>query len=92
MKNKKRNYTDNGNGTLQLSHGPVVTKESYKNMIDYRTTYVKNFYRQFNIKLSKARYKDVVAWMEQQDNLARYIAELVRNDMNQATERPSHEQ
>lgn len=68
-------------GSIQLGYGPRVSKSTYKSMQDYRTTYVKEYYRQFNVKLSKTRHDDVIRWMEAQDNLVQYITDLVRKDL-----------
>ena len=80
MKNTSKKYTSDGN-LIYLNYGPRMSKSTYKSLQDYRTAYVKEHYRQFNVKLSRTHHDDVIKWMEAHDNLVQYITDLVRKDL-----------
>ena len=80
MKDTKRKYVEKDDGTIKMGFGPTMKKSTYRNQRKLRDAYVKENYRQFNIKIKKNN-ADVIKWMEEQDNLFDYITELVRSDM-----------
>lgn len=89
MKNTKRQYTINDDGTIQLASGPRMKQSTYKLIRQYQSEYVRDKYRQFNIKIQRTRYQDVIDFMETQDNLCEYIVQLIRKDMlRQYSENP----
>lgn len=81
MKSTKKKYTEKGDGRIELATGVAMKKETYKTIQQYRDAYVKDTYRQFNIKINKTKYQDVIDRMESQENLAGYLVQLIRADM-----------
>ena len=81
MKNTKKKYKVLPDGRIELAYGPKLKKSTYSNLQKYRDAYVKDNYRQFNIKVNRTKYQDVIDFMESQENLASYLAELIRADM-----------
>ena len=82
MHDTKRKYVEQEDGTLKLNYGPKMKKSTYQKLRKYRDNYVKENYRQFNIKIQKTDNADVIKFMEEQENLAGYIADLVRTDLH----------
>ena len=80
MKNTKRKYQITDDGLIQLAHGPAMKQTTYQSLRQYRNEYIKNHFRQFNIKVNRTKYPDIIARMEEQDNLVLYLVNLIRKD------------
>lgn len=81
MKDTKRKYKETEDGKIELATGVAMKKETYQTIQQYRDAYVKDTYRQFNIKINKNKYADVIDRMEAQENLVGYLVKLIRADM-----------
>ena len=80
MKNTKKKYLVTGDGLLQLGYGTTMKQSTYQALQQYRNAYIKSNYRQFNIKINRTKYPDIIARMEEQDNLVLYLVDLIRKD------------
>ncbi len=47
----------------------------------YDSQYVKQFKRQFMLKVSRIYDADIVEWLEAKDNLQTYLKDLIRKDI-----------
>lgn len=47
----------------------------------YNLDYVKQFQRQFMLKVNRNTDPEMVAWMESQENVQAYLKQLIREDM-----------
>lgn len=56
-----------------------------------RTGYVKNNIKQVMILIHKEHDKDIIEWLDQQDNKSGYIKDLIRRDMEAYQEAMKHE-
>lgn len=81
MRNTKKKYTEDENGVIYLGYAPKMKKSTQKVLQEYRTGYVRENYRQFNFKISRSKFPDVIRYLESQKNLSGYILELVQEDM-----------
>lgn len=51
----------------------------------YNREYVKEFQRQFVLKVNRNTDPDMIAWLESQDSIQTYLKELIRRDMETST-------
>ena len=58
------------------------TKEAYDNFRDYQIKYYKENYRTFTIKLNRDKDGDIVDYLESQENIANWVRETVRKQIN----------
>ena len=58
------------------------TKEAYDNFRDYQIKYYKENYRTFTIKLNRDKDRDIVDYLESQENIANWVRETVRKQIN----------
>ena len=63
------------------AQGKMFSKESYKHYREYQQEYQKKTYRMFNIRFSYTNDAELIEWMENQEQLAPYIRDLVTKDM-----------
>lgn len=47
----------------------------------YNLDYVKQFQRQFMLKVNRNTDPEMVAWLESQENVQAYLKQLIREDM-----------
>lgn len=53
------------------------------NKQQYDSNYVKANVRQFMVKVSRIYEPELITWLESKENVAQYIRDLVRKDMEQ---------
>ena len=70
-----------------ITPSKVWTKEAFESYREYQTRYTKENYRTFAFRLKRDGDGDLIEWFESQENLADYIRELGRKDME---EKKSH--
>ena len=81
MRDTKKKYIEDENGVIHPGYAPKMKKSTQKVLQEYRTGYVRDNYRQFNIKISRSKFPEVIRYLESQKNLSGYILELVQEDM-----------
>lgn len=47
----------------------------------YNLDYVKQFQRQFMLKVNRNTDPEMIAWLESQENVQAYLKQLIREDM-----------
>lgn len=55
--------------------------ELYHKKIEYNKEFNKKTYKQISLKINKDR-KDLISWIEKQENKNAYIISLIEKDMN----------
>ena len=48
----------------------------------YNIEYIKNFQRQFMLKVNRKTEPEMVEWLESQESVQTYLKQLIQEDMN----------
>jgi len=67
------------------------TKEAYDNFRDYQIKYYKENYRTFAIKFSRDKDSDVIEYLESQENVANWVREKARKDIDRLNRKKEKE-
>ena len=51
----------------------------------YNTDYVRNYQRQFMLKVNRKNDPDMVDWLESKESIQAYLKELIRKDMERTS-------
>lgn len=77
----------NTNRSARLIGDRVVTSSktysvsSYKHMRTYQDDYERKRYRRFNVRMRYNEDKDIISFLESQDNLYEYLRNVIRSDI-----------
>ena len=63
------------------AQGRLWSKESFESYRKYQNQYNKEHYRQIVIRLNNETDKELIDWLSSQENLAGYIKQIAREDM-----------
>ena len=68
-----------------IAQGKRWSEESFVHYRKYQTEFVKKTYRTFTLRLRRTDEKDLIDWLESQDNLAEYLINLIKKDHDKKT-------
>lgn len=82
MKSTKKKAVASKKSDEIFANGRVWTKEQLSSYREYQKEYIKSTYRSFLFRCNSEKESDLIEWLQMQDNLAAYLKDLVRADMD----------
>lgn len=86
MKSTKKKAVASKKSDEIFANGRVWTPEQLASYRKYQKDYVKSTYRSFFFRCNNDKESDLIEWLQMQDNLAGYLKDLVRADMEKKKE------